>query len=72
MANETEKIITTIDIKHGKWLRDRCEETDKLIVYCSLCGNREAICDDGYVHRQYCSHCGAKMSEEEQHGYISD
>lgn len=51
------------EIRRGSWLPDKWiadrEDVLRLVLKCSLCGGQV----DGLV--DYCPHCGAIMSEEE-------
>lgn len=57
------KVVEVQEVRRGSWLPDKWiadrEDVLRLVLKCSLCGGQV----DGLV--DYCPHCGAIMSEEE-------
>lgn len=56
---ENAPTVDVQEVKHAKWVPDKKREG---IVICSEC-KRGECCD--WFRDNYCSHCGAKMLEDE-------
>lgn len=63
------KALKAEPIKHGKWIKQKHEDTDGSTIYgweCSVCG--EGVVwrtDDDIDIEKFCYNCGAKMDFEE-------
>lgn len=72
IAKKELRYVKTIDaepVKHGRWIKQKYEDTDGSTIYgweCSVCG--EGVVwrtDDDLNIEKFCYNCGTKMDLEE-------